>query len=74
MDNRWHRERGTLAIPASVGSLVLGSSISGTDPANGAFDEFFSFNRALTAGDAAFYYQFTGRRRLWDRFQPARRL
>ena len=51
---------GTVAIPASVGALVLGSSIAGTDTAQGAFDEFFSFNRALTAGDAAFYYQFTG--------------
>ena len=51
---------GSVAIPASVGSLVLGSSIAGTDTAHGAFDEFFSFDHALTAGDIAFYYQFTG--------------
>jgi alpha-tubulin suppressor-like RCC1 family protein len=51
---------GTVAIPASVGSLVLGSSVFGTDTAHGAFDEFFSFDHPLTAGDAAFYYQFTG--------------
>ena len=51
---------GTVAVPALAGALVLGSSVAGTDTAQGAFDEFFSFNRALTAGDAAFYYQFTG--------------
>jgi len=51
---------GTVAVTPSVGALVLGSSISGTDTAQGAFDEFFSFDRQFTLADAAFYYQFTG--------------
>jgi alpha-tubulin suppressor-like RCC1 family protein len=50
---------GTVTVPASGGALVWGSSFAGTDTAHGAFDEFFSFGRVLTAGDAAFYYQFT---------------
>ena len=51
---------GTLAIPLSVGALVLGSSIAGTETAHGAFDEFFSFNAPLTPAAVAFYYQATG--------------
>ena len=50
---------GTMPIPTSVGALVLGSSISGA-PANGSFDEFFSFDHQLSAADVAMYYQFTG--------------
>jgi alpha-tubulin suppressor-like RCC1 family protein len=51
---------GTAPIPTSVGLLVLGSSIAGMDTARGAFDELYSFDHQLTAGDASAYYQFTG--------------
>ena len=51
---------GTVPIPTPVGALVLGSSVSGADTAKGAFDEFFSFDHQLTAGEVAIYYQFTG--------------
>ena len=51
---------GTVAFPASVGALVLGSSMAGTHTAQGSLDEFFSFKIPVTPDSVAFYYQFTG--------------
>jgi alpha-tubulin suppressor-like RCC1 family protein len=50
---------GTVAIPPAVGALVLGSSISGTETADGALDEFFSFDGPATSREVAFYYACT---------------
>jgi hypothetical protein len=51
---------GTVPIPLSVGELVLGSAVDGTGAAKASVDEFFSFDRQLTAWDVATYYKFTG--------------
>jgi hypothetical protein len=51
---------GTAPIPTSVGTLVLGSSMSGADTARGRFDELFSFDHQLSAAEVAMYFQFTG--------------
>jgi alpha-tubulin suppressor-like RCC1 family protein len=50
---------GLPSIPCSVGELVIGSTCSGANPAGAAVDEFYSFNRFLTASDVAAYYGFT---------------
>jgi alpha-tubulin suppressor-like RCC1 family protein len=48
---------GLPSIPVSVGQLVIGSTLAGTNTAGADFDEFFSFNRLLTAFDVGMYYQ-----------------
>jgi alpha-tubulin suppressor-like RCC1 family protein len=50
---------GLPSIPLSVGQLVIGSTLAGTSAAGADFDEFFSFNRFLTAFDVGQYYQMT---------------
>jgi hypothetical protein len=47
---------GTVAIPPSVGELVLGSSLAGDGVADGQFDEFFSFDHALSPFEIAWNY------------------
>jgi Concanavalin A-like lectin/glucanases superfamily len=39
------------SIPPAVGQLVMGSTLAGTNSAGADFDEFYSFNRFLTASD-----------------------
>jgi hypothetical protein len=39
---------GLASVPPSVGQLVLGSAISGTNTAGANFEEFFSFSSAMT--------------------------
>jgi alpha-tubulin suppressor-like RCC1 family protein len=48
---------GLPSIPVSVGQLVIGSTLAGTSTAGADFDEFYSFNRLLTASDVGLYYQ-----------------
>jgi alpha-tubulin suppressor-like RCC1 family protein len=50
---------GLPSIPPSAGQLVIGSTLAGTSAAGADFDEFFSFNRFLTASDVGHYYQMT---------------
>ena len=50
---------GVAAVPPSVGQLILGSAISGTNTAGADFDEFYSFGRWLTQTDVSLYLDFT---------------
>ena len=50
---------GLPSIPPSAGQLVIGSTLAGTSATGADFDEFFSFNRFLTAFDVGFYFQMT---------------
>lgn len=45
---------GTLAVPPKVAALVVGSTLAGTDPAGGEFEELFVFGRPLR--ETAFHY------------------
>jgi alpha-tubulin suppressor-like RCC1 family protein len=51
---------GLASIPTSVGQLVIGSTLSGTNTAAADFEEFYSFNRILSDSDVANYYSMTG--------------
>jgi alpha-tubulin suppressor-like RCC1 family protein len=51
---------GVPPVPVSLGQLVLGSTIFGTNTAGADIDEFSSFDRLLTDSDAASYYTMTG--------------
>ncbi len=48
---------GLLSIPISAGQLVIGSTLAGANTAGADFDEFYSFNRLLTASDVGLYYK-----------------
>ncbi len=50
---------GLPSIPISAGQLVIGSTLAGANTAGADFDEFYSFNRLLTASDVGLYYQMT---------------
>jgi hypothetical protein len=47
---------GTLAVPPKVAALVWGSTLAGTETADGEMDELYCFGLPLTAADVAFYY------------------
>lgn len=47
---------GTLAVPASVGVLSIGSTLTGDAPVQGEFDEVCAFARPLPAALGQFYY------------------
>jgi hypothetical protein len=57
LDNQLAAQSSTL-LPVPTGSwqLVLGSSLAGTETAQAAIDEAFSFRRPLTASELSFYY------------------
>jgi len=46
----------TVNLPAGNAALVLGSSLAGSDPAHGSFDEVYSFGRFETAFEVDWYY------------------
>ena len=50
---------GLSSVPPSVGQLVLGSAISGTNSAGADLEEFYSFGKWLTEGDISLYLCFT---------------
>jgi alpha-tubulin suppressor-like RCC1 family protein len=50
---------GLPSIPVSVGQLAIGSAYSGSDPAGGSIEEFYSFDAFLSDFDVAAYEQFT---------------
>jgi alpha-tubulin suppressor-like RCC1 family protein len=50
---------GLPSIPPAAGLLVIGSTLAGTNAAGADFDEFFSFNLALTDSDINCYYALT---------------
>jgi alpha-tubulin suppressor-like RCC1 family protein len=50
---------GLPSIPPSAGQLVIGSTLAGTGAVGADFDDFFSFNRLLTAFGVGQYYQMT---------------
>jgi alpha-tubulin suppressor-like RCC1 family protein len=47
---------GVSSIPLSLGQLVLGSDIYGTNTAGGDLEEFYSFNTWLSTTNVALYY------------------
>src|SRR5258708_39025156 len=46
----------TLAVPANVSRLLIGSALDGTGAAESAIDEVSAFARPLTGLEMAFYY------------------
>jgi alpha-tubulin suppressor-like RCC1 family protein len=50
---------GLASVPPSVGQLVLGSTLAGTNTAGADYEEFYSFDRFLTDSDVANYYGMT---------------
>ncbi len=53
---------GTLGVPAAVGALSIGSTMTGDDPAQGEFDEVFAFARPLPAVFGQFYFSVSSQR------------
>jgi hypothetical protein len=52
---------GTLAVRPTVGALVVGSTLGGTEVAEGEFDEVCSFARPLAQREVEFYFGITSR-------------
>jgi len=50
---------GLASVPTSVGQLVVGSDIYGTNTAGADFDEFYCFGSWLTATNVSLYYGMT---------------
>ena len=48
---------GVASVPPSVGELILGSTLAGTNPAGADYDEFYSFGSWLSESDVSFYYR-----------------
>ena len=46
---------GTVSVPSSVGALVVGSTLRGTEVAEGEFEEMAAFARPLTQQKISFY-------------------
>ena len=50
---------GTLAVQPKIGALVVGSTLGGTEAAEGEFDEICSFARPLAQREVGFYFGIT---------------
>jgi hypothetical protein len=50
---------GVASVPLSVGQLVLGSTLAGTDTAGADFEEFYSFASWLSESNVSSYYGMT---------------